>query len=258
MIDTERPLQNTARLHEEILRERAEGLHEAAQGAAYRLAKRAEDLAGLRAQIASLKAALNPAAAHALVASRIPAPAAVVKPLPGKEAFAGSARTATASLPRSAGWHSLAPYAAIAACAIVLELGGVRRPISAAPNLNALAQPAPAVVAGVRPAAKGSPVVVDDDRSEEALLLVHEWKLPGDEKSLGERLGGEVDIPGGRPAWSVERTGARGYRVTFQPAAKDLPYAFEADIESRVVWPTPETQELLAPRFTAAFRDSVR
>ena len=129
---------------------------------------------------------------------------------------------------------------------------------SASPDLGALARPAPAVVANARPAAKGAPVVVDDDRSEEALLLVHEWKLPGDEKSLGDRLGGQVDLPGGRPAWSVERTGARGYRVTFQPREKDLPYAFEADIESRVVWPTPETQELLAPRFTAAFRDAVR
>ena len=121
-----------------------------------------------------------------------------------------------------------------------------------------MAHPAPAVVANSRPAAKGAPVVTDDDRSEEALLMVHEWKLPGDEKSLGERLGGELDLPGGRPAWTVERTGAHGYRVTFQPAEKDLPYSFEADIESRVVWPTPDTQELLAPRFTAAFRDAVR
>jgi len=258
MIDTERSLQTTARLHDELLRERAEGLHEAARAAKARLAARAEALAGLRAQVASLKAALAPAAAAAPIAVTVPAPAATAKPLPEKEAFAGSARTATASLPRNAGWHSLAPYAAIAAFAFILELGGARRPASAAPNLNNFAHPAPAVVAGVRPPAKGSPVVVDDDRSEEALLLVHEWKLPGDEKSLGERLGGEVDFPGGRPAWSVERTGARGYRVTFQPAAKDLPYAFEADVESRVVWPTPETQELLAPRFTAAFRDSVR
>ena len=138
------------------------------------------------------------------------------------------------------------------------ENGPHRRPASAAPNLTALAHPAPSVVANTRPVAKGAPVISDEDRSQEALLLVHEWKLPGDEKSLGERLGRELEIPGGRPSWSVERTGAHGYRVTFQPREKDLPYAFEADIEARVVWPTPDTQELLAPRFTAAFRDSVR
>lgn len=234
MIDTERSPETTARLHAEIMRERAEGLHEAAQTAKARLVAREEALARLRVQVAMLKASLNPA----------PVVRAAPIPVYAKEASADSARTTGARLPRTAGWTSFAPYAAIVACALVLEVGGSRRPAPAEPNLTALARPAP--------------VVVDDDRSQEALLLVHEWKLPGDEKSLGERLGRELELPGGRPSWSVERTGAHGYRVTFQPAERDLPYAFEADIEARVVWPTPETQELLAPRFTAAFRDSVR
>lgn len=246
MIDTERSPETTERLRDEIMRERAEGLHEAAQTAKTRLAAREEALARLRVQVASLKATLAPA--PVVQAS---APAAIrMAPIlvPAKEA----------SLPRTAGWKSIAPYAAIVACAVILELGGNRRPAPVAPNFAALAHPAPAVVANARPVAKGAPVVTDDDRSQEALLLVHEWKLPGDEKSLGERLGGQLDLPGGRPSWTVERTGALGYRVTFQPSEKDLPYAFEADIEARVVWPTAETQELLAPRFTAAFRDSVR
>lgn len=250
MIDTERSLQNVARLHDEILRERAEGLHEAAQTAKARLAEREETLSRLRAQVNSLKASLAPVPVK--LAAR-PAPL----PVPAKEAPASPA-TAKASIPLTAGWRKIAPYAAIAACALLLELGGARRPATASPDLAALAHPAPAPVSGARAAAKGAPVVVDDDRSQEALLLVHEWKLPGDEKSLGERLGGEHDLPGGRPAWRVERTAEHGYRVTFQPAPKDLPYAFEADIDARVVWPTPETQELLAPRFTAAFRDAVR
>lgn len=263
MMDTERSPEKTARLQDEIMRERAEGLREAAQSAKLRLQERERALARLRAQVSSLKTALAPAPVPApvRVPARVPVAAAVeTRPLPAreKEAFAGSARTAAASLPRAGRWHTLAPYAAIAACAVVLELGGARRPASAAPDLGSLARPAAAVVASARPAAKGAPVLVDDDRSEEALLLVHEWKLPGDEKTLGDRLGGQVDLPGGRPAWTVERTGARGYRVTFQPLEKDLPFSFEADIESRVVWPTPETQELLAPRFTAAFRDAVR
>lgn len=248
MAETERSLDTLARLHAEIMRERAEGLHEAAQTAANRLVAREEALARLRNQVAMLKASLNPAP----VTPR-PAPKAVIDTTKAKPTIVAAV---DASRPRT--WKSFAPYAAIAACAVVLELAGASRPAHVAPDLMALARPAAAPVAGARAAAKGAPVVVDDDRSTEAMLLVHEWKLPGDEKSLGERLGREMDLPGGRPAWSVERTGAHGYRVTFQPAEKDLPYAFEADIDSRVVWPTPETQELLAPRFTAAFRDSVR
>ncbi|MBI2385415.1 MAG: hypothetical protein HYV14_05300 [Elusimicrobia bacterium] len=251
MIDTERSLETVVRLQDEIMRERAEELKEAALAAKTRLAEREAALARLREQVAALKAALAPAPAPR------PAPAPVVR----AETPARTARVAApaAAVPvRTAAWRPYAPYAAIAACAVLIELGGARLPAPAAPDLSALAHPAPAPVANDRPAAKGAPVVTDDDRSEEALLLVHEWKLPGDEKSLGERLGGELDLPGGRPSWTVERTGAHGYRVTFQPAEKDLPYSFEADIESRVVWPTPETQELLAPRFTAAFRDAVR
>jgi hypothetical protein len=229
------------------MRERAEGLHQAAQTAKSRLAEREASLARLREQVAALKTSMAPAPA--------PLPAPVPDPAPVRREAPVVRATHVTAAP---GWRRYAPYAAIAACALLIELGGTRRPAPAAPNLSALAHPAPSVVTNARPAAKGAPVVTDDDRSEEALLLVHEWKLPGDEKSLGERLGGELDLPGGRPSWSVERTGAHGYRVTFQPAEKDLPYAFEADIESRVVWPTPETQELLAPRFTAAFRDAVR
>jgi len=238
MIDTERSL------------ERAAELREAAQAAKTRLAEREAALSRLREQVAALKASLAPAPAAPPAPRAAPAPVRAPSP---------AARPAQAPSRRAAsGWRPYAPYAAIAACAVLIELGGARLPAPAAPDLSALAHPAPAVVLNARPAAKGAPVVTDDDRSEEALLMVHEWKLPGDEKSLGERLGGELDLPGGRPSWTVERTGAHGYRVTFQPAEKDLPYSFEADIESRVVWPTPDTQELLAPRFTAAFRDAVR
>jgi len=246
MAETERSLDTLARLHSEIMRERAEGLHEAAQTAASRLVAREEALARLRNQVAMLKASLNPAPVVVPVHVSSPAPKAPLAVVDAPKAN------------QTRDWKSFAPYAAIAACALAFELAGANRPVHEGPSLMALARPAAAPVTGARAAAKGAPVVVDDDRSTEAILLVHEWKLPGDEKSLGERLGREMDLPGGRPAWTVERTGAHGYRVTFQPAEKDLPYAFEADIDSRVVWPTPETQELLAPRFTAAFRDSVR
>ena len=249
MIDTERMLHTVARLQDEIIRERAEELHEAARAAQARLVAREEALVRLRSQVALLKASLTPPAARE---------ALPVISVPAKEADLDSARFRPASLPRTGrNWTAYAPYMAIAVCAIALELSGARRsPVVL--DLTALAHPAPAIVAGTKPAAKGVPVVGDEDRSQEALLLVHEWILPGDVKSLGERLGSELDLPGGRPAWTVERTAERGYRVTFKPDEKSIPLMFEADIEARVVWPAPETQELLAPRFTAALRDSVR
>ena len=248
MIDTERSLLDIARLHSEIMRERAEGLHEAAQAARTRLVEREEAFVRLRTQVSLLKTSLNLA----------PIVKAVALSVPEKEADMDSARFTAASLPRTGmNWMSVLPYAAILACVAVIELGGSNRPDRVTRDLTALAHPAPELISNLRPAAKGAPLVADEDRSQEAMLLVHEWKLPGDEKSLGQRLGGELDLPGGRPAWTVERTAQYSYRVTFQPDDKAVPYAFEADIESRVVWPAPETQELLAPRFTAAFRDAV-
>lgn len=252
MIDTERSLESLAKLHSEIMREKAEGLRDAAQSSRSRLVEREEALARLRVQVAMLKESLKaaPAAVPAPVPVPVRAPAPVA--LPVRAVPAPAVRPVPAA--RGFNWQSLVPYAAIAACAVFIDLGGPNRPASAAPNITALTQPAPVAIQRERVAAKGAPVVTDDDRSQEAMLLVHEWKLPGDEKSLGERLGGELDLPGTRPAWKVERTGARDYRVTFQRADKDIPYAFEADIEARVVMPTPETQALLAPRFTAAVR----
>ncbi len=247
MMDTERSLQEVARQYAEVMRERAEGLRDAAQVKQSRLLAREEALARLRAQVAALKSSLEKPAAPA------------ARAVPAKEAGMDSARFTPASPPRTEPKRaSYAPYAAILLFAAVMELAGARGTAPRAPDLSSLVRPAPEVVQAVKPAVKGAPVVADEDRSQEALLLVHEWKLPGDAKSLGERLGGELDLPGGRPAWTVERVAEKGYRVTFQPAEKDVPLAFEADIESRVVWPTPETQELLAPRFTAALRDSVR
>ncbi|UPT73500.1 MAG: hypothetical protein M0D55_16760 [Elusimicrobiota bacterium] len=238
MIDTERDLLQVRRLHDEILRERAEGLRESAGTYRARLLEREEALARLRVQVAALKASLAPK----------PAPAPI--PVPAKEAPSDSARFKEASLPRTGSfWTRAAPYAAIAAFAAVMELGGARRPAPAsARDLAAFARPAPAaVVLGEKAVAKGAPVVADEDRSQEALLLVHEWTLPGDERTLGDRLGGGLDLPGGRPAWSVERTAENGYRVTFRDGARDASYSFDADLAARVVWPTPETQELIAP-----------
>ena len=228
MIDTERSIEDLARLQKSIQKSQAI------------LVKSEEALARMRTQVASLKASLDrgrPATAPVALTHPVP----VARPVQARPV---QARAATVVSARTSRWRTAAPYAAILACAAFLELSGARRPSPQAAVPENISRPAPTVLS-------------DDDRSQEALLLVHEWKLPGDDSSLSERLGGALDLPGARPAWSVERTGARGYRVTYQENAVSLPYAFDADLEGRAVWPTAETQELLAPRLVS-LRDAVR
>lgn len=90
------------------------------------------------------------------------------------------------------------------------------------------------------------PPAADDDRGAEALLLVHEWKPAGVERTLLERLGGELDRPGHPPAWSVERTGPSEYLVRFRDGASE--YAFETDVAARVVRPVADADSLFARR----------
>jgi hypothetical protein len=272
MIDTERELADLARLHDDILKERAFGLKESAEAKKADLVRREEALARLRGQVALLKASLAakpkpafiPAAAPAAAKAQAAPPAVksvvapavpktFVRPSPAKEAAPVSAPVAAS--PARLGFKTLTPYLAIAAFAGFVEISGARRAPQAPRDLPAFARPAATVVASGHAAAKGAPVVAEEDRSQEALLLVHEWTLPGDDAPLGERLS-TLDLPGSPPAWSVERTAERAYRVTFQEP-DSAPFSFEADLDARVVWPTAETQELLAPRF-AALRDAAR
>ena len=263
MIDTERSIDELSRLHLQIMHKSAEALQEATQTSQKLLMEREEAIARLRTQVASLKASLE--RGRPVVAARTASVAVVARPAifvqtipgPAKEDAEDSAPKA-ASLARPGWWRNIAPYAALIVCAAGLEIGRSRHANAELANLAALAHPAPAVFAdNGRAYSKGGPVLSDDDRSPEAVLLVHEWKLPGDEMSLSERLGGDLDLPGGRPSWSVERTSERGYRVTYQEGVNSLPYSFEADLDAKVVWPTAETQELLAPRL-ASLRDAAR
>ncbi len=268
MIDTERSIDELSRLHVQIMRKSADALQEATQTSQKLLLEREEAIARLRTQVSNLKASLE--RGRSVVAAKKTAPVAAASPtkypeipvhsisVREKEAAEDSAPKAV-SLPRTGRWKKAAPYAAILVCAAGLEMARARCHARAElADLAALAQPAPAVFAdNGRSFSKGGPVLSEDDRSQEAVLLVHQWKLPGDEMSLSERLGGELDLPGSRPSWSVERTSERGYRVTFQEGVNAVPYAFEADLDAKVVWPTAETQELLAPRL-ASLRDAVR
>lgn len=200
-----------------------------------RLAARDAELARLSAQVAALRAALR------------------TLPPERREAVADSARERQATSPRSGGPRASRrwlPYAAIAAVALFLEVNGRRSAPPADPALFALARPALVLPSGPQ-SAPGVPVLSEDDRSQEALHLVQEWRLPGDEAPLLERMGGAVELPGAPSAWSVERTGERTYRVSWRAPGAATAHAFEADLDARTVWPAPETQALLSPGLAA-------
>ena len=88
------------------------------------------------------------------------------------------------------------------------------------------------------------PPVVDDPKADEALALVQHWRMAGDEKSLFERLGSVTAYPGGAPAWSAELTDGDSYLVMFREASGTA-YAFETNLKSKKVQPTPEAVERL-------------
>lgn len=84
------------------------------------------------------------------------------------------------------------------------------------------------------------------EEGAEALLLVHDWRPAGEERTVLEMLGGELDRPGRPPVWSVERVGTRQYLVRFRDGGSE--HAFEADLEARSVRPAPDVDALLAHR----------
>jgi hypothetical protein len=157
-----------------------------------------------------------------------------------KEAAPVSA-AATASFRKDAGrgsWKPV-PYIAIFFVAVGMQLHASK--VSA----FARAAAAPAIALATAPAA------VLDGGADEALLLAHEWKLPGDERPLSERLGTDTNPPGSQPEWTAERTGERTYRVNFKPSRSEVGYDFDVDLTARRVDPTPETAELISPRLAS-------
>lgn len=195
-----------------------------------------------------LRLAEQRAALERLTASLASARAASVR----KEAAAVSAPVA-ASLRAEAArcapalLHALLPFAVIAAAAYTAHM-------KIAPSLRAMeaprAQP-PSLAAGhdalirVVPPAPGAAAPAEDDQSAEALLLVHAWRPPGEERTMLQLLGGELDRPGLPSAWSAERTGPRSYLVRFRDGAAE--HAFETDLDARSVRPA-ESDALFARR----------
>ncbi|HAZ07787.1 MAG TPA: hypothetical protein DCZ01_04510 [Elusimicrobia bacterium] len=218
------------------LRDKALGLRETVNGARARFYTQRDKLRRLREELDALRR---------MTAS--PAPEAVAVSTPVVEGGAlDSARAAATSFPAGAARGRIrlarwAPYAALAVFAVASQLPA-RRP--AAPPANEI--PAPVLCAD--PALQ---ISADDDRGNEAIALLHEWRVPGDDLPIIERLRQPSELPGARPAWTAERTGEKTYRVSFRPTQADPSLEFEVDLDARRVDPSPDTAERLAPRLTA-------
>lgn len=243
-----------------VLRDKALNLRESVNSTRARLYSQRERVTRLRAEIAALRAlselksaapAAAPPPSRAFVAP-LAAPLAVPAPSPlSKESDADSA-PAPASFQTDdvqRFWKAL-PYAAILFLAVAIQNRPAFRLTVPAPFAPAAG--APAAPAGASASSAAAPAAAaEDDRADEALLLVHEFRLPGDETPLSERLSPGSNPPGSRPAWTAERTGEKTYLVRYQ-ASDDAPaYEFDVDVEARRVDPTPATAELIAPRLAS-------
>jgi hypothetical protein len=81
-------------------------------------------------------------------------------------------------------------------------------------------------------------------KAARALDLVQRWHMPGDKKSVFKRLGG-AEHSGGSSVWSMEKTDMNSYLVVYRAPAGTPVYAFEVDLKSKTVSPTPEAKALL-------------
>ncbi len=86
--------------------------------------------------------------------------------------------------------------------------------------------------------------VVDED-AREAIALVQDWKLTGDEKAVAQRLAGTVGNPYYPRAWSAEKTGTDSYLVIFRVPAGTPVYAFEVSLKTQSVEATFEARDRL-------------
>lgn len=81
----------------------------------------------------------------------------------------------------------------------------------------------------------------------DAVALVQESRLAGDDETVLSRLGGIRRHAEG-PAWRAEKTAENVYLVVYREPAGLPAYAFEVDLETEVVTPTPEAVDSLTAR----------
>jgi hypothetical protein len=101
--------------------------------------------------------------------------------------------------------------------------------------------------AAVTRAPRQAPAAAPDLDAQDAVALVQEWKIAGDETPVLERLGESVARAAGPRAWTSEKTGPDAYLVVFRERNGPL-YAFEVDLAAEEVHATPETVDLLTLR----------
>jgi hypothetical protein len=220
------------------LRDKALNLRESVNSSRARMHAHRQKIELLRVQLAELRA---------MVEKPMTAPAPTPKTLAPvmKEAAADSAPVAVSfKTDEPFPTWKVVPYAAIFVVGVGLQMmpGSRRGPVTAPP---------PAAAAATIASDPSPEPILDDGGADEALLMAHDWKLPGDERPLAERLGAGANPPGSQPEWSTERTGDRLYRVSFKPNGSDANYDFDVDLAAHRVDPTPETAELISPRLTA-------
>ncbi|MBI2385154.1 MAG: hypothetical protein HYV14_03975 [Elusimicrobia bacterium] len=87
--------------------------------------------------------------------------------------------------------------------------------------------------------------VPPDPDGLEAVALVQDSRLAGDEATVLERLAGTVRNPAYPRAWSAEKTEGGSYLVIFREPAGVPAYAFEVNLETEAVEATPEAVERL-------------
>jgi hypothetical protein len=225
------------------LRDKALNLRESVNSSRARMSAQKERMERLRRDIAELRALVEkplPAPAYSFVSESAPARSAPLRSAPFVKEVVSVSAAATASFRTGApdrSWKPV-PYIAIFFVAVGLQLHAAR-------TARRIMPAAPPV------AARPSPAIDDDDGADEALLLAHDWRLPGDERPLSERLGSDTTPPGAQPEWTAERTGERTYRVSFRPSASETGYDFDVDLAARRVDPTAETADLISPRLVS-------
>ena len=213
------------------LRDKALNLRESVNSSRARMSAQKTKLERLRLEITEMRARID----RPLPAPIMALPAPILK-----EAASDSAPAAASFKTGASGgsWRPV-PYLAIFFAAVGMQLHASRAAAPAVPAAAAIAalpSPAPSL---------------DDGGADEALLLAHDWRLPGDERPLSERLGSDTNPPGTQPEWTAERTGERTYRVSFRPSLSEPSYDFDVDLAARRVDPTAETGELISPRLAS-------
>lgn len=124
-------------------------------------------------------------------------------------------------------WHMAVALSVGALLAAFLGCAGLVEEVSVAPRRAAPRAAAP------------------DPDALEAIALVQDSRLAGDEETVLGRLAGAVRNPAYPRAWSAEKTEGASFLVLFREPAGAPVYAFEVNLETEAVEATPEAVERL-------------